>query len=105
GSGLGALRRDRHLLGRRLFLLRLRASPLWNLLAGLADVGHPSPDRPLAFRDDDLEQDAGSLRLYLLRHLVGVELEQRLALLYPVAPKIQPPDAPLPRPSLDHAPQ
>ena len=39
---------------------------------------------------EDLEQDAGGLGLDLLRHLLGVELVERLALLHAVALGLQP---------------
>ena len=51
------------------------------LLALLADDGDRLADRHLALLHRDLQQHAGGLGLDLLRHLVGVELVERLALL------------------------
>ncbi len=91
-SSRRALRRDRHLLARRRFLHRLRAGPFRDGLPRLADVGDRGADRHLALGDDDLQQHAGRLRLDLLRHLVGVELEQRLTLLHLIALGDEPAD-------------
>ena len=60
-------------------------------------------DLDLALLDDDLEEDAVEVRLDLLRHLVGVELVERLVLLDRVALRLQPADDraglhPLPEP-------
>jgi len=52
-----------------------------DVLALLADEGDRGADIGLAFCDGDLEQDAGSFGLDLLRHLVRVELVERLAFL------------------------
>ena len=45
------------------------------------DHGHRRADPDLALGHDDLEEDAVELGLDLLRHLVGVELVERLSLL------------------------
>ena len=70
-------------LGR--LLLRL------DLLPGLADDGDPLADLDFLARED-LEQDAAGIRFDLLRHLLGVELVERLALLDLVALLLKPAD-------------
>src|SRR5581483_3783062 len=60
------------------------------LLALLADPGDGAADRRLAFRHRDLEQHAAEVGLDLLRHLVGVHLEQRLALPHALALRLEP---------------
>ena len=55
-----------------------------------ADDPDRRPDVDLAVRDDDLQQDAVRLGLDLLRHLVGVELEEGLALRDRVSLGLQP---------------
>ena len=57
------------------------AVPGGDVLALVADEGDRAADLDLAGVDDDLEQDAVGLGLDLLRHLVRVELVERLALL------------------------
>jgi hypothetical protein len=57
-----------------------------------ADDPDGRADVDLAVRDDDLQEDAVGLRLDLLRHLVGVELVERLALRDRVALGLQPAD-------------
>ena len=94
-----------------------RATPRWRAAAGAAaatDAGFASsaigascdghvvavatdhrdrrPDLGLALLDDDPEQNARDLRLDLLRHLVGVELVERLVCLDRVALRLQPAD-------------
>ncbi len=63
-----------------------------HLLAFLADPGDRLPDGHLALGDGDLQQHARGLGLHLLRHLVGVELVQRIALLDGLALGLQPLD-------------
>jgi hypothetical protein len=65
---------------------------LGHRLALLADDRDRLADRDLAFLDGDLQQHAGRLRLHLLRHLLGVELVERLALLDLLALLLQPGD-------------
>ena len=48
------------------------------------------PDGHLSLGDGDLEEDARRVRLDLLRHLVGVDLVEGLALLDRVALVLQP---------------
>jgi hypothetical protein len=55
-----------------------------------SDDPHGRADVDLALPDDDLQQDAVGLRLHLLRHLVRVELVERLALRDGVALRLQP---------------
>jgi hypothetical protein len=75
-------------------LLRRRAvvAPLRRLLTFFTDEGDRLADGHLALGDRDLQQDARSLGLDLLRHLVRVELVERLALLDPVALRLEPLD-------------
>src|SRR5262249_61312020 len=61
-------------------------------LAALADDGDRLADGHLALRDRDLQQNARGVGLDLLRHLLGVELVERLALLDLVALGLEPPD-------------
>src|SRR5215211_3997531 len=68
------------------------AVALGDLLTLLADVGDRRPDVGLSFAHHDLEQHARSVGLDLLRHLLGVELVERLALLNLVALRLQPAD-------------
>ena len=65
---------------------------LGRLLALLADERDRLADRHLALGDRDPQQHARSLGLDLLRHLVGVELVERLALLDRVALGLEPLD-------------
>ena len=55
-----------------------------------ADDPDRRPDVDLTVRDDDLQQDAVRLGLDLLRHLVGVELEEGFALRDRVTLGLQP---------------
>ena len=104
-------RRLRRRLGLRRGLRRLLLSDLLGrlglrdreLLALLADHADRLADRHLAFLDRDLQQDAGEVGLDLLRHLVRVQLVQRLALLDLVPLGLEPLDDrarlhPLPEP-------
>ena len=64
-----------------------------DVLALLADDRDPLADLDLlALAGEDLQQDAARLGLDLLRHLVRVELVERLALLDLVALRLQPAD-------------
>ena len=69
-----------------------RAPRPQTLLALGADHGDRRADVDLALGHEDLEQHAVRLGLDLLRHLVGVELVQRLALLDRVALGLEPAD-------------
>ena len=71
--------------------LRLRLR-IGHLLAGLTDVGDGRPDGNLTLGHRDLQEDAGRLCLDLLRHLLRVQLVERLALLDSVALGLQPLD-------------
>src|SRR5205807_2784754 len=75
---------------RRALLLRIVAH--LDRFALLADDGDCLADFHLTFRDGDLEEDTGGVGLDLLRHLVGVELVERLALLDLVALGLEPLD-------------
>ncbi len=68
------------------------AVPGGDVLALAADEGDRPADLDLARVDDDLQQDAVGLGLDLLRHLVRVELVERLALLDRLALALQPLD-------------
>src|SRR5207248_4715006 len=68
------------------------ARHLGNVLPFGADERDGLADGHLSLCDGDLEQDAVRLGLDLLRHLVGVELEERLALLDGFALGLQPAD-------------
>ena len=70
--------------------LRLPASAAGDLFALLADARDRLADRRLALGERDLQQHAREVRLDLLRHLVGVDLEERLALRDRVALGLQP---------------
>ena len=62
-----------------------------NIFALLADDRDRLADLDLLpLAGEDLEEDTRSLRLDLLRHLLGVELVERLALLHAVALGLQP---------------
>src|SRR5919206_532561 len=61
-----------------------------DLFPFLADHRDRAAHRDLALLHRDLQQDAGSLGLDLLRHLVGVELVQRVALLDVLALGLEP---------------
>ncbi len=94
---LGGRRGRGCLGGRRLGRLRL------DLFAGLPDESDRRPDRDLALRHDDLQEDARGLGLDLLRHLLRVQLVEQLTLLDGVARGLQPLDDrarlhPLPEP-------
>src|SRR5439155_16336270 len=69
---------------------RVGARRVRNGLALVADDGDRLADRDLARLDGDLQQHAARLRLDLLRRLVGVDLEEWLALLDPVTLRLQP---------------
>ena len=84
GCGLGRLRS----LRRRSAAVRARR----HVLTLAADEGDRPPYLDLTRVDDDLQQDAVGLRLDLLRHLVRVELVERLALLDRVALALEPLD-------------
>ena len=71
---------------------RRRSRRLGDLLALVADEADRLADLDLALGDRDLQQHAGRLGLDLLRHLVGVELVERLALLDRLALGLQPLD-------------
>ena len=71
---------------------RVCAGRVRNGLAFVPDHGDRLADRDLARLDGDLQQDAARLGFDLLRRLVGVDLEQRLALLDAVALRLQPLD-------------
>src|SRR5204862_1397898 len=73
---------------RRFWLRRERR----HLLALLADHGDRAANRYLTLADGDLQEHPGGLGLDLLRHLVGVELVERLAFLDGVALALQPLD-------------
>ena len=91
GPALGALGLPSRRLGGLLRALRRAAVPeLRDVFALLADHGNGRADVGLALGDGDLEQDTRGLGLDLLRHLVGVELVERLSLLDPVAFGLQP---------------
>src|SRR4029077_9340103 len=61
-------------------------------LPGFADHGDRPADGYLPRRDGDLQEDAARLGLDLLRRLVGVDREERLALLDAVTLRLQPLD-------------
>ena len=83
----------RALLLRVLFDLDLGLGLGGDVLALLADDRDPLADLDLlALAGEDLEQHAAGLGLDLLRHLVRVELVERLALLDLVALRLQPAD-------------
>src|SRR6266536_1871905 len=84
---------------RRTFLLRCFSHRLRGLaddardvFALFADDGDRGANVGFALGDGDLEQDAGGLSLDLLRHLVRIELVERLALFDLVALGLQPLD-------------
>jgi len=83
-------RRLRRRCGRSSVSALRACQDLGDVLVLCADHGDGLPDVDLTVRDHDLEQDAGSLGLHLLRHLVGVELVERLALGDRLALRLQP---------------
>jgi hypothetical protein len=90
---LVAGRRTGAFLLRLLVDLRLRFRLCFGyVLALFADDGDRPADRHLTLLHRDLEEHAGGVGLDLLRHLLRVDLVQRLALLDPVAFLLEPPD-------------
>ena len=87
-SALASVASSALVLGRR----RRAAVPGRDVLTLVADEGDRAADLDLAGVDDDLQQDAVGLRLDLLRHLVGVELVEGLALLDRIALALEPLD-------------
>jgi hypothetical protein len=63
-----------------------------DFLAGLADERDRPPHVDLALAHCDLQEDARRLRLHLLRHLLRIELVQRLAALHLVTLVLEPAD-------------